>query len=175
MPLTHLHRQFAYITVVSCRREHCTDLLGPIVVGHVAAAQQTEEGSPWHRLYASSKHLDTVHWSSAKLEQLTGTEHKFKTHRTAARQLARFGHTATVAGSLLVLLGGVTRDGPVSTLDVSVLDLASNRLAAPQLTGQQPPALRHLSTAVVTLEQGSLLHSKVRCKSLLRAGNIYRG
>jgi hypothetical protein len=76
--------------------------------------------------------------------------------------LARYGHTTIAAGSLLVLVGGMLRDGAHEAIDVSVLDLISRRMTQPSLSGKAPPALRYLCSALVALEQGSLLHGQVR-------------
>jgi hypothetical protein len=75
--------------------------------------------------------------------------------------LARYGHTTIAAGSLLVLVGGMLRDEAHEAIDVSVLDLIGRRMIQPILSGKAPPALRHLCSAKVALERGSLLHSQV--------------
>lgn len=130
--------------------------------------------------------LDRLHWSPAvpaarSLELIDNSSNSSSAgdlqqgqqqlalrSQDAAAVLARTGHTATAAGSYLVVVGGTTRDGPAPTaLDVAVLDLPNSRIVKPALYGQQPPALVEHCTAVLNPQSGSTLYTQVssRCKA----------
>jgi hypothetical protein len=91
----------------------------------------------------------------------------------AAALLTRTGHTATAAGSHLVLVGGDLRDraqiaaANAAALDAAVLDLPNRRVIKPALYGQQPPSLVEHCTVALAPQPGSALHKQVswRCLS----------
>lgn len=121
-----------------------------------------KQASTWYQLYSSARSLDAVHWSAGapSPEQFSCITNSTD-DSSGEPLLARYGHTATPVGTLLVLVGGMLRDGAHAATDVSVLDLVGRRVIQPRLVGRAPPALRHMCTALVTLQQHSLLHSKV--------------
>jgi hypothetical protein len=127
-------------------------------------------------LYTSARLLDVVHWSAGAptadglsfAASNTNTSCSFiisSSSTQAEPLLARYGHCTIAAGSLLVLVGGMLRDGAHEAIDVSVLDLIGRRVIQPSLSGKAPPALRHLCSALVTMDQGSLLHKQVLCRT----------
>jgi hypothetical protein len=145
-------------------------------VAHIAASCKADEASTWLRLYASARMLDRLHWSPAcpaanslqlddhsSSRQSSAKLHLAPCAKDAAALLARTGHTATAAGSHLVLIGGDMRDGPAPAMfDVAVLDLANSRVVRPMLYGQQPPSLREHCTVVLDPHPGTALHKQVR-------------
>jgi hypothetical protein len=161
-----------------CRLIYCKDLLGEVPVAHIAASCKADEASAWLRLYASARTLDRLHWSPAcpAANRLQLADHSSSSSsrqasaklqlapcvKDAAALLARTGHTATAAGSHLVLIGGDMRDGPMPAIsDVAILDLASSRVVRPMLYGQQPPSLREHCTVVLDPHPGTALHKQV--------------
>lgn len=165
----------------TCRQNHCRELLGELTVAYVASSgTAAQQAATWYCLYKSARLLDVVHWSAgapttdrisltANSSNPSSSNNSSSTNSSstlgsicqAEPLLARYGHSTIAAGALLVLVGGMLRDGAHQALDVSVLDLVGRRMIQPRLSGAPPPALRHLCTALVALEQGSLLHRQV--------------
>lgn len=123
------------------------------------------------QLYTSARTLDRLHWSPAapaasSLAIVDHSAHK-QQQQDAAAVLARSGHTATAAGSHLVLVGGDLRDrapaaaAAAAALDVAVLDLPNRRVIKPALYGQQPPSLVEHCTVALAPQPGTALHKQV--------------
>lgn len=154
-----------------CRRNHCHNLLGPLIPKVVESHldKQRLEMLPaeapaidyWYKLYCAARIVDEVHWSPLLLDE-THQANSSCQHAKGKHLLARCCHSATAAGSFIVLLGGNFRDGSSSHLDVCVLDVVHGRIIQPQLLGEHlPPALSHMCMALITLLQGSVLHGMV--------------
>lgn len=165
-------------------------MLGPPAVAHIAASCKADQARTWLQLYASARMLDRLHWSPAipaarTLELVDNTSSSSSggaddlqaqrqlplRNHDAAAVLARTGHTATAAGTHLVVVGGTMRDGPAPTaLDIAVLDLPNSCIVKPAMYGQQPPALAEHCTAMLNPQPGSALYKQVGSSHQLRAG-----
>jgi hypothetical protein len=154
-----------------CRRNHCHKLLGPLIQKVVESyldeqrlkmlPAETPATDYWCKLYCAARIVDEVHWSPLLPDETHQADSSCQ-HAKGKHLLARCCHSATAAGSYIVLLGGIFRDGSPSHLDVCVLDVVHGRIIQPQLLGEHlPPALSHMCQALISLHQGSVLHSLV--------------